>query len=369
MSSTAKYFSLSYDSAAAIKGVALKSSYLSVRLIKDTNQLSGVVDSHYTNILLNGKCVDPETRNLYVFYIDVLYGSAWIIEINIDNRTQTVVYYDKTNEIGFDRNHKFYNAKVVHGKLIWTDGLDNHIYQMDIARAKKSFHYGIGYGEFPQTTEWIATTLFLQGQKVSYGKYFYNALAHNQGVQPGTDDAVWQKLCYLEDAYYSMNIENFYFAPMPPKSPPVVTYYSDGNRRTNNLRKTLFQFAYRYIYIDWRKSTLSPASIVPLPQAEEEIATGFVNEMLSLNNSLKITVNTGGEEVRAIEVMARSSNDASKWFLIETIEKFSAQEEASEIPAPAPEPDPTVIIGDDVFITDEDGDTFLIDDAEEFIIE
>ena len=371
MSLTAKYFSLAYDSEAATKGVALKSSYLSVRLIKISGELADVVNSYYTNVLLNGKCVDPETRNLYVFYIDTLFNSAWIIEINIDDRTQTIVYYDKYNVIGFDRLHKIYNPKVINGRLIWTDGLDNHIYQMDIERAKNSFYYGIGYGEYPDTVEWNNVSTFQPNQIVSHSKYFYKALVENTNVEPGTDDNAWVELCLIEDAYYSMNVENFYFAPIPPKNPPTVEYYSDDTRKINNLKRTLFQVAYRYVYIDYRRSTLSPASIVPLPQAEEEAATGLVNEMISLNNSLKITINTGNEEVRAIEVYARSSDDKSSWFLIETIEKFSAQERDAEEAAEEAEEepyDPTIIEDAYIFVVDEDGITYIIDEGECYII-
>jgi hypothetical protein len=128
-----------------------------------------------------------------------------------------------------------------------------------------------------------------------------------------------------------MNVRNFYFEPVPPKHPPEVTYQSDDTRKINNLRQTLFQIAYRYVYMDWRKSTFSPASIVPVPQSEEETATGLANEQISLNNKLQIIFNSGGEEVRAIEVIGRSSQDTSKWFLIDTINKFDIQGRSGEI--------------------------------------
>jgi hypothetical protein len=333
MSTTAKILSLSYNSAVATKTVALKSHWRSVRLISDGTVINSKEDSKYTNILLNGKCIDPENRNLYVFYIDTFYQASWIIEINIDTRVQTVVYYDKNNNIGFDPLFKIYNPRVVHGRLIWTDN-KNPIYQMDIERAKKSFALKIGYGQYPTTVEWSTTVSYGVDQIVSNGNKYYKSLVHsNYGNEPKSDSgANWLDLkCLIEDAYYSMNVKNFYFEPTPPSHPPIVTYQSDDNRKINNLRQTLFQVAYRYVYMDWRKSTFSPASIVPVPQAEEETATGLANEQISLNNKLKITVNSGGEEVRAIEVIGRSSDDPSKWYLIETIDKFSEQERAEEI--------------------------------------
>lgn len=331
MSNFAKILSLSYDSAVAKKTSALKSYYRSVRLIKDHGVTVPTADSKYTNILLCGNCVDPETRNLYVFYIDILYHAAWIIEINIDNRVQTVVYYDKYNNIGFDPLHKIYNPRVVYGRIIWTDNV-NPIYQMDVARAKRSFALGIGYGQNEVMTEWNASASYATERIVSNGNNFYKALSYNSGVEPRLDSGtVWQKLCLIEDAYYSINVKNFYFEPVPPTHPPEVTYQSNDTRKINNLRQTLFQVAYRYVYMDWRKSTYSPASIVPVPQAEEETATGLANEQVSLNNKLQIVFNSGGEEVRAVEIIGRSSQDPSKWFLIDTIYKFEEQERNSEI--------------------------------------
>lgn len=331
MSKYAKILSLSYNSAVATKISALKTYYRSVRLIKDADAINPPEPSHITNILLCGNCVDPENRNLYVFYIDTYLGAAWIIEINVDSRVQTVVYYDQYNAIGFNQNNKIYNARVVYGKLIWTDNL-NPIYQMDIGRAKNSFYYGIGYGNNATMTEWSKIVPYATGNIVSNGNSFYKALSYNTNEEPKLNEStIWEKLCLIEDAYYSMNVENFFFEPVPPKHPPVVTYESDDTRKINNLRQTLFQVACGYVYMDWRKSTFSPASIVSVPQAEEETATGLANEQISLNNKLRISVNLGGEEVRAVEVIGRSSVDPSKWFLIETINKFEEQERGGQI--------------------------------------
>ena len=170
MSVLAKILSLSFDSAVATKTSALKTYYRSVRLIKNDDAVNPGQDSKDTNVLLCGNCIDPENRNLYVFYIDTYFGAAWIIEINIDSRNQEVVYYDKYNNIGFDPLHKFHNARVVHGNLVWTDN-NQPIYQMNIARAKRSFDLKIGYGQYPNTEEWSAVKIggYDKNQIVSNG--------------------------------------------------------------------------------------------------------------------------------------------------------------------------------------------------------
>lgn len=326
MGQLVKVISLSYKSGEAIDAIALKNHFLSVRLIKsDSGIYNPGKNSSSTNILLNGRCIDAETRMLYLFYIDTLFYSAWIIEVNIDTRNQVVVYFDRNNEIGFNSNYKIYNPRVVHGKLIWTDGL-NPIYQLDIERAKKSFFYGIGYEPYPVTTEWNSVRDYETGEIVSRGCHFYKCLVPNFNIDPISSDNYWQYLCPLKDSYYSMKIENFYFAPKPPNLAPLVTYQQESARKINNLKQTLFQFAYNYIYMDYRESTYSPACVVPLPQSEEDFTSGQSNEDLTINNQLKIIVNTGGEEVRKIRIIGRSNQDPSKWWLVDEIDKFEEGE-------------------------------------------
>ena len=316
---------LDHNSGEVFKSYALKSHFLSVRLLRSSPLPFAEVDSYVSNILLNGKCIDAENRKLYLFYIDNYYFAAWIIEIDIDTRAQSVVYYDPYNNIGFDENHKIYNPRIVNGKIIWTDG-KNPIYQIDIERAKNSFSFRIGYTPNTDITEWQDDIHYYIDQIVSEQRHFYRCKIANAGFNPASWPTYWEELCLIEDAYYSMNVENFYFAPMPPLLPPVVTYEQDDTRKINNLRQTLFQFAYNYIYMDYRESTYSPASIVALPQGEEEVATGKQTEDISKNNTLKISVNTGGEEVRKVRIIGRSNADPSTWFLVEEIDKFSYEE-------------------------------------------
>jgi hypothetical protein len=320
-----KILKLSHDNGIGLVDFNSRKEYLSVRLIKDAGATTYTQSSKDTNILLNGNCIDKESRCLYLFYIDKYLNTSWILEVNIDTRNIIVVYYDRDNSIGFNPNYKIFNPRIVGGKLIWTNGL-NPIYQMDIARAKKSFLNGIGYDPYPNVSEWNSVRNYFVGEIISRGNSFYKCLILNTNQDPILNLNVWQNICLLKDAYYSMKIENFYFAPKPPALPPVVVYQQDSVRKINNLKQTLFQFAYNYIYMDYRESTYSPACIVPLPQSEEEFTSGQSNEDLTINNQLKITVNTGGEEVRKIRIIGRSNQDPSKWWLVDEIDKFEEGE-------------------------------------------
>jgi uncharacterized protein (TIGR02145 family) len=313
--------SLAYNSAIITREAIISANYLSVRFIKDSNILSPLYPSTTYSVLLNGDCIDQENRKLYPFYIDTYYNQAWIFEIDIDTRKQTVVFFDSLNRIGFNADFKIYNARVVQGRLIWTDN-NMPEYQMDVNRAKKSFYYGIGYGLYPTVTEWDSTANYLAGMIVWRGRYFYKCLQYSSGIDPLGNTAYWENLCLVEEAYYSTDPHNFYFAAIPPYFCPIATYMSDSQRKTNNLRQTIWQFAYRYVYMDYRKSTFSPACVPDMPDSEEEVASGLANELHELNNVLKVRINTGGEEVRKIEVVARSNQDPSTWYLIEVIDKF-----------------------------------------------
>jgi hypothetical protein len=325
MSYSAKIFSLAYNSTIVSEETALKTKLYSVRLIKDSSVLTPTAPSTSYSVLLNGNCMDQENRKLYTFYLDSYFNQGWIFEIDIDTRKQTVVFFDSTNRIGFNGNFKIHNARVVQGRLIWTDN-NMPEYQMDVARAKKSFLLGIGYGQYPTVTQWFDNIAYLTDMIVWSGRYFYKCLQDNSNKDPLFSTTEWERLCLVSEAYYSTDPMNYYFAPVPPKFGPSGQYISDNTRKPNNLRQTIWQFAYRYVYMDYRKSTFSPASIPDMPDSEEEIATGLMNELTELNNAIKLRINTGGEEVRKIEIIGRSTQDPSTWYLIDVIDLFDELE-------------------------------------------
>ena len=73
--------------------------------------------------------------------------------------------------------------------------------------------------------------------------------------------------------------------------------------------------------MDYRRSTYEPPSLVPAPSQEEKI-DGTPETDPTVNNRIRITVNSGNEQVRSIRVIARSSEDPATWFVIEDIYIF-----------------------------------------------
>ena len=103
-----------------------------------------------------------------------------------------------------------------------------------------------------------------------------------------------------------------------PLEPPFPVYGSDTTIKTNNLRKKLFRFSYRWVYENGEKSTFSPISKVGLP------VDGYdpnVSNNPSQNNYIEVEVFSGGEDTVAIELVGQVNNNDtwSDFFLIEKL--------------------------------------------------
>jgi hypothetical protein len=103
-----------------------------------------------------------------------------------------------------------------------------------------------------------------------------------------------------------------------PLTPPAYVYGDDPNVTTNNLRKKLFRFSYRWVYKNGEKSTFSPISKVVLP-------TGGYNPNTSndptKNNYVQIEVFSGNVDCEAIELVGQVNinNTWSDFFTIDSL--------------------------------------------------
>ena len=101
-----------------------------------------------------------------------------------------------------------------------------------------------------------------------------------------------------------------------------VTQSVSSNARVtvNNLRNSLFQFRYRYVYDDFEKSVWSSASVVPLPNQP----TGQLTQDTYTNNArISLSFSTGGAQVSGIEIAFRrfSKGVTTDWQLIDKLNK------------------------------------------------
>jgi hypothetical protein len=121
-------------------------------------------------------------------------------------------------------------------------------------------------------------------------------------------------------AYGVLDAQLIEAAKRPPLDCPKVSYGDDANRNINTLRRKLYQFAYRYVYDTYEKSTWSSFSINPLP-------IGLLGTDVDMdgtkNNYIDIAYKTGAANVTHIEIAARESlgQTWSDMFLVTSINK------------------------------------------------
>ena len=106
----------------------------------------------------------------------------------------------------------------------------------------------------------------------------------------------------------------------PPKMPPQVGYENDLFVTQNNLRNSLFQFCYRYVYDTLDKSVWSTRSIVPLPQQN---TLNYTSSAYKENSRIAVNISTGGQSVKGIELAFRQTTAGitSDWKLIQLFDK------------------------------------------------
>jgi len=120
----------------------------------------------------------------------------------------------------------------------------------------------------------------------------------------------------------------FPYIKKPPQFKPNVIYDSltehEGQTiNFNNLRKKQWQVKYNYVYDDFHESTYSPISYVPLPE-EDITSVGVWVTDITTNNALRITVSTGSNDVKSINIAIRdaSNRNTDSFYKFITIEKF-----------------------------------------------
>ena len=123
------------------------------------------------------------------------------------------------------------------------------------------------------------------------------------------------------DNYSPWLAEYLDVAKAPIQMPPKVVYENDTDITINNLRNSLFQFRYRPVYDNNQKSVWGAASIVPLPN---QPSLQLTEDTFTNNSRISVTFNTGGADVKKIELAIRqftSSAVTSDWMLIRSFDK------------------------------------------------
>jgi len=235
-----------------------------VRNIKGNLQVASSSTSSFSaNAKVIGVCRNESSDSLIVFVSDT---SDAIYEYF--PKTDTVEFILK-DETGFSLNFsgKIKGAYVINGLLYWND--NNGLRKVNIQKAKN---------------------------------YLLNKAGGN-----------------YSPAYTLMDYQTISLIKYPYLDVIIPTYATDTTRNTNNLRGYLFQFRVQYIYDDNERSVASPISRIAVPKDETDI-TGEVIGDTSLNNVIKLNINSGHQTVEKIAIYVRIGNTGD-WVLADTLSK------------------------------------------------
>lgn len=120
-----------------------------------------------------------------------------------------------------------------------------------------------------------------------------------------------------KDTYQTINADTLRLAENAPMINPVATMHNRPDIPFNNLLGKSFQFAYQWVYKDYRRSILSPYSEICVSKelfATESTAAG------DEDNYVAITFHKGNTEVIKV-VLLCSENNSGSWFVISEYEK------------------------------------------------
>jgi len=111
----------------------------------------------------------------------------------------------------------------------------------------------------------------------------------------------------------------------PANQPPRVVYEDDASIIVNNLRRRLFLFRTRYVYVDKLKSVWSTISQMPLPINYQD---SDIDKDPTKNCKIAIAIPTGENDVLEVEVAAMilpldkvSATENGGWFTIKVLNK------------------------------------------------
>ena len=252
-----------------------------------------------------GSCRDEIGNRIY-FFIHNSNGNHGIYEYN---RVDRVVYEVFIGSIlGFSLASRINHCNVVNGKLLyWTDG-DNPPRKINIEKAKpynKKRTYNIDFGDQCATgetysfqvynpsgvlVETFATTVAgtggtayvvakaivaqysstyvtlttcgptVEAEMKNVGAYTLQCTAYSNGFVLLPNQVITVANNFYPTPYVEDFIDRLKY---PPHCEPTAEYKYDPSRGVSLVEDRVFQFAVRYIYDDYEKSTLSPHSLIP----------------------------------------------------------------------------------------------------------
>lgn len=122
---------------------------------------------------------------------------------------------------------------------------------------------------------------------------------------------------------------------LPPITPPFIGSFSyidaggitqptTGNNlqlKSNDIKDSMWQFKYRYIYEDNQKSSWSPISTSGMTSFNDNSITD-----MTISNYLEVRIESGVQEVKSIEIAVRKEEVKGDFYRIKTINKDNTKQ-------------------------------------------
>lgn len=215
-----------------------------------------------------------------------------ICAYNDELRGKLIIF--NANSLGFDGIYKVSTLNSAAATRIYQAGTASYPNILNFNTANKIHSVNILYGE----TEAEDILLFIDSlgrpTKMKMSRFIANEYSASE----------------IDRSYIDVHVK-------PPMSPIKCTYEHDNAVTANNVRDSLFQFRYRFVYDDNERSTWSQASITPLP-------FDYLRQQGTKNNSrIALYMSSGGSNVKKIEIAAKETKGevTSDYFLIDSIDK------------------------------------------------
>lgn len=223
------------------------------------------------NVII-GSCEDVESKALILFIWNE-NGDHSIWRYYVEYSSYELILQDVL--LNFKKSNQIYHASVVNNLLYWTDNY---------------------FGQY-------ADNDFNPPRKINIAKAI--RYTESGGTSPR--------------GYSEITFNNLDWIKHPPLFSPYFSYNTDFSETANNLKNKLFQFRYQYVYDDNEESAWSPISEMTLPNYSEYI-NQTVNIDPSLDNNIKVYIETGSSITRLIRVAYRIGN-TGEFFLYKEYDK------------------------------------------------
>ena len=294
-----------------------------VSSIKSTYDREMFVDAGVNYL---GVAKDEENDRAYLLLLVDLGPTSYefrIVKHDLSDDTYKIIFQGDSEAWNISpwgsTKQKFYNPRIVDGRLIFTDNV-NDIRQIDVEKMERTWDAGINVAATYWNPAYAFSPGYTAGDFVFYLDSVYEVLQTTvSAITPDNAPAYYDNVAAVVDVYLDpIDPNNFTLAALPPLIAATAEYLPTPSIAVNQLKGRTWQFSYQYVYMDYRKSTYAPPSLVPAPSQEETI-DGAPQTDPSHNNTIRLTINTGNEQVRSIRLVARTSEDPSTWFVIDEI--------------------------------------------------